>query len=167
MAEGLCSMDMRKEMDNLKGQFSASLLRNDKIFSDGQGIRTLGTRISTPYGKIKSGIPKFNGNSEDLRGWLFRSEQFFDVDETPMEAKVRLATVRMEGKTLQWHQVYTKSKLTRELRMWEKYIRVLQDRFGSLLYEDPMSELMNLTQTSLVKEYLERFDELLNNEDLT
>ncbi|KAL0462682.1 UNVERIFIED_CONTAM: hypothetical protein Slati_0155800 [Sesamum latifolium] len=31
-------------------------------------------------------FPRFNG--EDLRGWIYRCEQFFDVDETPFDAKV-------------------------------------------------------------------------------
>ncbi|KAG8390721.1 hypothetical protein BUALT_Bualt01G0112900 [Buddleja alternifolia] len=48
---------------------------------------------------------------------------------------------------LQWHQSLTKSMLTREWRNWEEYIRALSDRFGVLLYDDPMPELMNLKQT--------------------
>ncbi|KAG8374813.1 hypothetical protein BUALT_Bualt10G0034600 [Buddleja alternifolia] len=79
-------------------------------------------------------FPRFSG--EDLRGCIFRCEQFFEVYDTPFDAKVRLATVYLEGKALQWHQ-------------------------------DPMAELMNLKQTGSIKEYLDKFDELLNNVELS
>ncbi|KAK4413346.1 hypothetical protein Salat_2747200 [Sesamum alatum] len=60
-------------------------------------------------------------SEEDLRGWIYRCEQFFEVDETPFDAKVKLAAVHMEGKALQWHQVYMKSRLTREAPRWKEY----------------------------------------------
>ncbi|KAG8378560.1 hypothetical protein BUALT_Bualt08G0149600 [Buddleja alternifolia] len=110
-------------------------------------------------------FPRFNG--EDLIGWIFRCEQFFEVDETPFDSKVRLVAVHLEGKALQWHQVYMKSRLTRDVPLWKEYVRALHNRFGTLLYEDPMAELMNLKQTGTIREYLDRFDELLNNVELS
>ncbi|KAG8380288.1 hypothetical protein BUALT_Bualt06G0000100 [Buddleja alternifolia] len=110
-------------------------------------------------------FPRFNG--EDLRDWIFRCEQFFEVDDTPSDSKVRLAAIHLEGKALQWHQVFMKARLTRDLSSWETYVRALNDRFGTQLYEDPMSELMNLRQIGSVKEYLDHFDELLNHVDLS
>lgn len=53
-------------------------------------------------------FPKFNGRS--LRGWLYKSEQLFEVDETPELMKVKIAA--MEDKALQWHQIYMRSRLT-------------------------------------------------------
>ncbi|KAG8382218.1 hypothetical protein BUALT_Bualt05G0053800 [Buddleja alternifolia] len=47
---------------------------------------------------------------------------------------------------------------------WMKHHWTL--RFGTQLYEDPMSELMNLRQMGSAKEYLDQFDELLNHVDL-
>lgn len=47
----------------------------------------------------------------DLKGWMYRCEQFFQIDGTGENAKVKLATVRLEGKALQWHQVYMKSRV--------------------------------------------------------
>ncbi|KAG8386825.1 hypothetical protein BUALT_Bualt03G0189200 [Buddleja alternifolia] len=90
-----------------------------------------------------------------------------DTDETPLEAKVQLAALHLDGKALQWHQVYVKAHLTRELPGWEEYIKALHDRFGSVTFQDPMSELMNLRQVSSVKDYLDKFHELLNNVDLS
>ncbi|KAK4391073.1 hypothetical protein Sango_2170600 [Sesamum angolense] len=50
---------------------------------------------------------------------------------------------------------------------WEEYARALNDQFGTFLYEDPMSELMNLKQTRTIQEYMDIFDELLNFLKLT
>ena len=83
------------------------------------------------------------------------------MDETPPALKVKIAAVNLEGKALQWHQVYMKSRLTREAPSWEKYIRELSSRFGDFLYDDPMGELKELKQGSTVPEYQEQFEELL------
>lgn len=47
----------------------------------------------------KVGFPIFDGSQ--LRDWLYRCEQFFSLDNTPPELKVRLASIHLEGKALQ------------------------------------------------------------------
>ncbi|KAG8367048.1 hypothetical protein BUALT_Bualt16G0031900 [Buddleja alternifolia] len=91
---------------------------------------------------------------------------FFEVDETPPLSKVKLASVYLEGKVLQCHQMYMKGRLTREIPNWEEYIRALTDRFGALVYDDPMSELVNLKQVGKIQQYLNRLDEIVNCLDL-
>ncbi|KAG8386656.1 hypothetical protein BUALT_Bualt03G0171300 [Buddleja alternifolia] len=88
------------------------------------------------------------------------------IDDTPPEAKVKITTVHLEGKALQWHQIFMKNRLTREVPQWGEYVKALNDRFGALLYEDPMLELVNLKQTGSIQDYLDRFDELMNCVDL-
>ncbi|KAG8375887.1 hypothetical protein BUALT_Bualt09G0005900 [Buddleja alternifolia] len=122
-----------------------------------------GYQIPTKCSRVE--FPKFC--EDDLRGWVYRCEQFFEVDETPSDAKVRLAAVDLEGKALQWHQIFMKARLTREIPNWEEYVKALSDRFGVLLYDDPMAELMNLKQTGNIQEYLDKFDELMNCVDLS
>ncbi|KAL0331637.1 UNVERIFIED_CONTAM: hypothetical protein Sangu_1709200 [Sesamum angustifolium] len=80
---------------------------------------------------------------------------------------MKLTTVHLEGKALQWHQVYMKSQLTRESPRWEEYVRVLNDQFRTFLYEDPISELKKLKQTRMIPEYMDRFDEPINYLELT
>ncbi|KAG8383721.1 hypothetical protein BUALT_Bualt04G0043300 [Buddleja alternifolia] len=109
-------------------------------------------------------FPHFNG--EDLRRWLYRCEQFFEVDDTPSNAKVKLVAVHLEGKALQWHQMLMKGRMTREVPNWEEYIRALNNRFGALVYDDPMSELVNLKQVGTIQQYLDKFDEIVNCMDL-
>ncbi|KAL0462917.1 UNVERIFIED_CONTAM: hypothetical protein Slati_0179300 [Sesamum latifolium] len=130
---------------------------------DSQNSELQRYQIPTKCSKVE--FPKFDG--DDLRGWLFKCEQFFKVDDTPSDAKVKLATVHLEGRALQSHQVYMKSRLTREVPNWEEYVRALYDRFGTQLYDDPMAELMNLKQVGTVQDYLDKFDDLLNHVDLS
>ncbi|KAG8379598.1 hypothetical protein BUALT_Bualt07G0105500 [Buddleja alternifolia] len=35
-------------------------------------------------------------NGEDLRGWLYKCEQFFEIDDTPPTAKVKFVVVHLE-----------------------------------------------------------------------
>ncbi|KAL0329173.1 UNVERIFIED_CONTAM: hypothetical protein Sradi_4904000 [Sesamum radiatum] len=125
---------------------------------DSQNSQVQWYQILTKCSKVE--FPKFNG--DDLRGSVFKCEQFFEVDDTPSDEKVKLAAMHLEGRDLQWHQVYMKSRMTREVPNWEEYIRALYDRFGTQLYDDPMAELMNLKQVGIVQHYLDKFDELLN-----
>ncbi|XP_012850824.1 PREDICTED: uncharacterized protein LOC105970535 [Erythranthe guttata] len=60
-----------------------------------------------------------------------------------------------------------KARLTREIPHWEEYIQALNSRFGTLLFEDPMSELMNLKQTGPLQDFLDQFDVLMNSVDLS
>ncbi|KAG8384286.1 hypothetical protein BUALT_Bualt04G0102600 [Buddleja alternifolia] len=117
-----------------------------------------GYQIPTKVSRVE--FPHFNG--EDLRGWLTKCEQFFEVDDTPPTAKVKLDAIHLEGKALQWHQMFMKGRLTRQVPNWEEYIRALSDRFGQLVYDDPMSELVNLKQVGNVQHYLDKFDEIVN-----
>lgn len=103
---------------------------------------------------------------DDLRTWIYRADQFFEVDDTPPQDKVKIAAVHFDGKALQWHQSCMKNRLTGEISSREDYVRALYARFGSQLFDDPMLELVSLRKTSTMTHYLERFDELVNSVDL-
>lgn len=111
---------------------------------------------SSKYARMD--FPHFSG--DDLRAWIYRADQFVEVDETVSHDKVKIAAVHFDGKALQWHQTFMKNRLTREIPSWEEYVRALFERFGSQLYDDPMSELVSLRQTSTVCQYIDQFDEL-------
>lgn len=49
---------------------------------------------------------KFDGS--DLADWIFRSEHYFEIDETPEEAKLKIAIIHLEGDALQWHQGFAR-----------------------------------------------------------
>lgn len=106
-------------------------------------------------------FPKFVG--EEVEGWLYRSQQFSKFDDTPEEAKVKLASIHLEGKVLQWHQAFMwqVSYLGRTVG-WEEYSSAICCHYSSRAYEDPFLELKNLYQTRSLQEYLDQFVILLN-----
>ena len=106
--------------------------------------------------QTKVDFPRFNG--EDLNGWIYRCQQFFDVDGTPPESKVKLAVINLEGRALQWHQNWRKYKGGEESISWEDYIEAVESRFGEQGHKDPMSELLGLKQTGNVSTYHDQFE---------
>lgn len=73
----------------------------------------------------------------------------------------------MECRALQWHKVLIKSRVGRGLISWNDYVRPLHFRFGHTLYDDPMSELIESKQTGIVQEFLDQFDALLDEVELS
>mgnify|MGYP004712318473 CR=1 FL=1 len=55
-----------------------------------------------------------------------------------------------------------RSRITRELLNWEKYVQEMSSKFGDYLYDDPMSELMSLRQKGMVRKSQAMLGELLN-----
>lgn len=138
---------------------------------NGQGYapiaRSEGNSLNKPqftsrFTKIE--FPRFDG--ENLKGWLYCCEQLCEIDGTSEESKVRLASIHLEGKALQWHQIYIKSRLTRSHPTWEEYVSALNTRFGADLYDNPMAELKFLKQMGSTMEYQDKFDVLLNRVEL-
>ncbi|KAK8951688.1 hypothetical protein KSP39_PZI004152 [Platanthera zijinensis] len=118
-----------------------------------------GTRFS------RLDFPRFSG--DEVLDWIYRCEQFFDLDGTTEDQKVRVASAHVEGKALYWHQAYMKARITRQWPHWEEYGKAIADRFGSLLIDDPMSDLKNLRQTGSVQAYVDAFDVLLHRVDIS
>lgn len=103
----------------------------------------------------KIGFPMFDGS--ELREWIYRCEQFFSIDSTPPELKVRLASLHMTGKALPWHHSYLANRYN-IFPLWPEYVAAASYRFSEL-YDDPLSELVSLKQVNeSVDEYLEKFD---------
>uniref|UniRef100_A0A1J3IVR9 Transposon Ty3-I Gag-Pol polyprotein n=2 Tax=Noccaea caerulescens TaxID=107243 RepID=A0A1J3IVR9_NOCCA len=103
----------------------------------------------------KIGFPIFDGSR--VRDWIFRCEQFFDLDSTPAELKVRLASIHLEGKALLWHHHYMANRFGIS-PSWTDYAVAASARFGEL-YDDPLSELVGLKQDNdSVEVYLEKFE---------
>lgn len=107
-------------------------------------------------------FPKFNGT--DLKPWLYRCTKFFELDGIGDPQRVKLASIHLDGKVLLWHQTYIKRK-SNVIPPWDQYIKDLTARFGDL-FDDPMDELKNLTQTSTMQEYHDSFDALASRLNL-
>lgn len=103
---------------------------------------------------LKVDFPLFDGKK--VKEWLYKCDQFFSLDFTPNDAKVRLASIYLEGPALQWHVNYMKSKFN-IYPSWTKFVVDVTQRFGEV-FEDPLAELMQVKQTGLVQEYIEAFE---------
>lgn len=103
----------------------------------------------------KFSFPKFDGT--DLRDWLSKCEQFFDIDGTPQELKVQLAAMHLTGRATQWHQNYMSTRYGL-FPSWTDYIIEISARFCKL-FDDPLAELVALKQGSdSVAVYLDKFE---------
>ena len=49
---------------------------------------------------------------------------------------------------------------------WVEYVKALNIRFGTSVYEDPMADLMNLKHTGTLQSYMEDFDVVLSKVSL-
>ncbi|KAG2310944.1 hypothetical protein Bca52824_022501 [Brassica carinata] len=77
----------------------------------------------------KIGFPMFDGS--ELREWIYRCEQFFSIDSTPPELKVRLASLHMTGKALQWHHSYIANRYN-QFPLWPEYLVSLKQGNDSI-----------------------------------
>ncbi|GJW18472.1 LysM domain-containing GPI-anchored protein 2 [Tanacetum coccineum] len=116
-----------------------------------------------PYGRLtRLDFPKFNG--EDVKGWLFRVQQFFAIDQIREDQKMRLVSMHLFDKALNWHLQFVKR--FGENVPWNVYEAEILSRFGEV-YDDPLVELKNLKQTTDVQSYQDKFEMLLNKVDLS
>ncbi|PKI34771.1 hypothetical protein CRG98_044838, partial [Punica granatum] len=120
--------------------------------------------LTARIGKLE--FPRFCGDG--VREWLYRCEQFFEVDETPDNVKLKLVVIHLEGRALQWHQSYVRSLGVEGKSMgWNEYVAAVVSRFGDTGYEDSMTDLKNLKQLGAVQDYMDEFDALLNKVSIT
>lgn len=54
-----------------------------------------------------------------MKGWIYRCQQFFDIDGIAEENKVRMASMHMFDKALSWHKQFI--KINGEDVTWQVY----------------------------------------------
>nr|GEV66920.1 hypothetical protein [Tanacetum cinerariifolium] len=119
--------------------------------------------IKSQYGRLtKFEFPKFYG--EDVHGWLYRVNQFFLLDSIPDEQKVRLVSMHMFDKALNWHKQFIRKHGDNvALTMYEREVK---NRFD-FVFEDPMVELKILKHVTTMQLYQEQFEALKNMVELS
>ena len=61
-----------------------------------------------PYSRLfRIEFPKLSG--EDVLGWIYKREEFFEVDNIADNVRVKVASIQLASKALLWHQAYMKS----------------------------------------------------------
>ncbi|GJY98001.1 putative mitochondrial protein [Tanacetum coccineum] len=106
-------------------------------------------------------FPKFRG--EDVRVWLYKCEQFFEIDHVSDPYKIQLASIHLYGAASLWHRQFV--KLVGGNASWDSFKEVDLLRFGSA-YDDPMDGIKNLRHTGTIKEYQNAFYKLISRIDL-
>nr|GEZ34527.1 hypothetical protein [Tanacetum cinerariifolium] len=106
-------------------------------------------------------FPRFKG--EDVRGWSFRCEQFFKLDNVPDENKVNLIYINLYDLALMWHRKFV--GFMGDQMAWPLYREAILQKFG-IAYDDLLGEVKKLKQTGSVQDYIDAFDKLLYRIDL-
>jgi len=76
--------------------------------------------VNPSYSRMsKVEFPRLDGR--DVQGWIYRCEQFFVVDETPLGPRVKIAAIHLEGKALMWHQTHMKAIPIGQWPPWRDY----------------------------------------------
>ena len=139
--------------DRALGEQSTCREKTSQFNLDQNPNPPLHNSISSRLTKI--GFPMFDGSV--LREWIYRCEQFFSFDSTLPELKVRLASLLMTDKSLQWHHAYIENRYN-IFPLWPEYVNAISERFSELC-DDPLSELVSLKQANnSIDIYLEKFD---------
>ncbi|KAG8381009.1 hypothetical protein BUALT_Bualt06G0076200 [Buddleja alternifolia] len=168
MADSTTGTELRREMDGIKGQMWVESENTTKSIAE---MKDMIAAVTEQYSRFREGEGMKKvlvmRDTEELQQMIWESNLKAQGVNRTGRVIIRIQPVHLEGKTLQWHQIYMKSRLTRDMPHWGEYVRALNDHFGALLYEDPMSELVNLKQTGTIQEYLDKFDELVNCVELS
>ncbi|GJU07030.1 retrotransposable element Tf2 [Tanacetum coccineum] len=101
-------------------------------------------------------FPKFLG--DDVKGWIFRCEQFFSIDEIPNNnQKVKLISMHLFDTALLWYRQFI--RLNGKNVSWNVYKSGILQRFGTV-HDDPISEIRNVKYQTNAKDYQDTFDTL-------
>ncbi|GJY29263.1 putative mitochondrial protein [Tanacetum coccineum] len=107
-------------------------------------------------------FPKFGG--DDVRGWLFKCEQFFKVDNIADDQKVNLISIHLHDLALMWHRQFV--RIMGENVGWPVYRHAILQRFG-LDYDDPLAEIKKIKHVKSVQDYIDEYDKLLCRVELS
>ncbi|GKB03552.1 retrotransposon-related protein [Tanacetum coccineum] len=137
--------------------FEAELAQLRQMITGLATQNNVGARQANQFSRLaKVEFPKFHG--EDVLGWIFKCDQFFLIDNTPEEEKVKIVSVHLFDKALLWHRQLIKSK--GDNVTWNEYKEAITLRFGSV-FDDPMAALKNAKYDKSAKDYQDIFDNLL------
>ena len=80
--------------------------------------------------------------------------------------KVNIASIHMSNKALLWHQSFMNNRQSEGWPSWEEDKTAILARFCAGPFDDPLAELMKLSQIETIEHYQEAFDSLLNRVEL-
>ncbi|KAL1224617.1 putative mitochondrial protein [Cardamine amara subsp. amara] len=108
----------------------------------------------TRLGKVD--FPRFNGDG--IKEWLFKVEEFFAIDGTPADYKVKMAAIHFDSHAFTWHHSMVQSANGGGILFdWTYYKGLLKERFEDEC-DDPVAELKRLQKTDGIVDYHEKFE---------
>ncbi|XP_075090372.1 uncharacterized protein LOC142171540 [Nicotiana tabacum] len=140
---------------------ASTLTARDKVLQSSEGILGPNPYCVNATRNHNLVFPPFN--EENMKTWMYRIEQYFSEDETPLNQRVRLVAMNLDDEALAWHQSYLKC---RNLLVCDEYIAELIETFSGD-FSDPMLELKQLKQTGSIREFQFAFDRLVAQCNLT
>ena len=103
-------------------------------------------------------FPRFN-RTDDPMDWVYKADHYFDFFNIEESKKVKMASFHLEGDALQWFQW---ARCLENYPHWNDFIRVLCQEFGPSELDDSTESLVNLKQTSTLRDYVMEFRRLSN-----
>lgn len=95
----------------------------------------------------KMDLPWFT--RDDVAGWVSKCESYFELDKTPEENKVTMASLVLDESSYQWFDGFKSSQNPLNWRVFAESIKI---RFG-LTLQRPLEELVQLKQTGNLSDY--------------
>jgi len=117
---------------------------------------TEGRPLNYKVHRPKHLFPMFEG--EDVHRWLYKCNQYFDIEDIDESDKLKLASDYLDGIALYWHQNFMRN-LNNQSVSWGEYVALCY-RFGG--QKDPMEDLIDLKQVGTLETYIHEFDVLWN-----
>ncbi|KAI4340580.1 hypothetical protein MLD38_025400 [Melastoma candidum] len=110
-------------------------------------------------------FPTFDGSQ--VQEWVFRCERFFELDETPPELKVSIASVHLLGLAIEWHYAFLRGRELVGPVSWEEYSSAMLLRFGPNELTRPIVLLRELQEKGNLSDYIDEFVSLVTKVDLS
>lgn len=101
----------------------------------------------------KLDLPLFSG--DEAFAWVDRLERFFEVRGVPIDERMNVAVVALEGQALAWYRWWVTSI---PHPTWPLFKEDVVRRFQPEMVENPFELLLSLKQTGSVREYREKFE---------
>lgn len=96
---------------------------------------------------------------EDFDSQILNVEYYFEVNAISNDDRPKTVALHFNGREIQWHQSFIRSK-NRVAVTQEEYVVTMRIRFGSHGYDNPLADLRNLKQVSILQQYLNAFEVL-------
>ena len=120
------------------------------------GAASAHERLGVPrFSKLD--FPTYDG-TEDPLNWLHRCEQFFRGQRTLASDRVWLASYHMTGVTQTWYYALEQDE---GMPSWERFKELANQRLGSAIRSNRLSELARLPWHGTVQDFQERFNSMV------